>query len=320
MKRFFFVIISLAFVLPFCLFAQEQDFGITLSSTPEQALPYLPVTVSVESFSSDLDRATIQWTINGKIVKSGTGIKTISFRAGPLGSATTVVATVATIDGGQFSAGKTIYTTDTDIVWEAVDSYVPPFYKGKALPADEARVKAVAIPAVVGFGSTVKPKDFVYTWKRNFDIFGDASGAGKASYTFALDYLNTKEKISVDVGARSGSFSATASTDIVIVKPSINFYQKTADGIIHFEKTIGSNETLFSDSSLFASPFSISSKNASDGILSYEWTNGDDTIEIDGSKKNSVTLGGLKGGTINLLITNTKSLFQEVSNKITIGQ
>ena len=320
MKRFFFVLIAMAIVLPFYLFAQEQDFGITLSATPEQALPYLPVTVSVESFSSDLDRATIQWSINGKIVKTGMGIKTISFRAGALGSATTIVVTVATIDGGQFSAGKTIYTTDTDIIWEAVDSYVPPFYKGKALPSDEARVKVVAIPAVTGFGSTMKSKDFVYTWKRNYDVVGDASGAGKAAYTFALDYLNTKEKVSVTVGARSGSFSANASTDIVIVKPSINFYQKTADGIIHFEKTIRDNETLFSDSSLFASPFSISSKNASDGAFSYEWTNGGDTIVINNNKKNSISVASLKDGLVSLLITNTKSLFEEVSNKIIIGQ
>ncbi|MEI6400251.1 MAG: hypothetical protein WCO58_01900 [bacterium] len=318
MKRFFFVILLLTIVIPFSLFAQEQDFGITLSSTPEQSLPYLPVTVTVESFSSDLDRATIQWSINGKIVKTGMGIKTISFRAGALGSSTTIVATVATIDGGQFSAGKTIYTTDTDIIWEAVDSYVPPFYKGKALPSDEARVKVVAIPAVVGFGSTTKSKDFIYTWKRNYDTVGDASGAGKASYTFPLDYLNTKEKISVDVGARSGSFSATANTDIVIVKPSINFYQKTADGIIHFEKTIGDNDVLYGGGFIFAAPFGISSKNPLDPILTYVWSSAGDTIETN-AKRNILPVGDLNNGVIELVITNTRSLFQEVTKKLTIS-
>jgi len=33
-----------------------------------------------------------------------------------------------------------------DILWESTDSYVPPFYEGKALPSIESTIKVVALP------------------------------------------------------------------------------------------------------------------------------------------------------------------------------
>lgn len=317
MKRIFLFVYMATVFLPMVIFAQ-QNFDVTLSTSPEQALPYMPVTVSVDSVSIDLERATIVWSINGKTVKSGMGLKDVTFRAGKLGTTAVVAVTVATIDGGQFSASKTVYTTDADIVWEAYDSYVPPFYKGKALPADEANIKAVAIPSVNGFGATVKSKDFVYGWKRNYDAVAGASGAGKASFFFSLDYLNNKEKIGVDIGARSGTYSGVADADIVIVKPSINFYQKTTDGIIHFEKAINGGETLYGGSLLYAAPFGMSPKNPTDQALTYEWTVGGDTIEPT-TRKNTISVDLLRGGVLDLLITNTDSLFQEVTKRLTIG-
>lgn len=318
MKRFFLVVFMISSIVPFVLFAEQQDFSVTLSASPEQASPYIPVTVTAESYSVDLNRATIVWSINGKTVKSGTGLKSITFRPGPLGSNTYISATIATIDGAQLTATKIVSTADSDIIWEAYNSYVPPFYKGKALPADEASIRAVAIPNVRGLGSVTKMKDFVYTWKRNYDVVGNVSGAGRSSFTFSLDYLNAQEKLSVEIGARTNSSVSAANTDIVIVKPTIEFYQKTADGMIHFEKNVGNNESLYGGSVLFAAPFGMSPKNIADPSLTYEWTSGNDTIE-NNPKANTLSVDQLQAGSINLLITNTKSLFEEARAQLNIG-
>ena len=34
------------------------------------------------------------------------------------------------------------------LLWQANDSYVPPFYKGKALPGADTKIKIVAMPEI----------------------------------------------------------------------------------------------------------------------------------------------------------------------------
>ena len=116
----------------------------------------------------------------------------------------------------------TINPSDIDLLWEAMDSYTPPFYKGKALPSTESQIKIVAYPNTSGLSNT-NQKNISYTWKNNYDTVGSASGYGKSKYIFINDNLKNTEKVSVVATGLSGSYSSEGKVDINIENPQIIF-------------------------------------------------------------------------------------------------
>ena len=82
MKRYFmFIFIVLCFVTAIPAYAQVT--AVSLSVNPENAQTGDIVTVSATSYSEDLTRSVFTWTANGKVVKKGSGVTSISFRKIP---------------------------------------------------------------------------------------------------------------------------------------------------------------------------------------------------------------------------------------------
>jgi hypothetical protein len=82
---------------------------------------------------------------------------------------------------------------DAAILWEAVDSYAPPFYEGKKLPSPESIVRIASIPNFLGIKQSSSTKNAVYVWSRNKSVIPDAGGYGKILFLFnttAFDQVN----------------------------------------------------------------------------------------------------------------------------------
>ena len=79
--------------------------------------------------------------------------------------------------------------TRTDVLWEALDSHTPPFYKGKPLPSNESYIRAVAI------SGSFNPRTTTYTWNRGGKTVASASGLGKSAFIFKHDILTNTEDI-----------------------------------------------------------------------------------------------------------------------------
>src|SRR3989339_257812 len=106
---------------------------ILVDIVPPNPAPNENVTINLKSYAYDLNSVLISWSINGKVSASGIGKKSFSTVAGKAGEEKNVVVTISLPDG----------TTDTKItikpsvmvlLWQANDSFVPPFYKGKTQP------------------------------------------------------------------------------------------------------------------------------------------------------------------------------------------
>ena len=54
-----------------------------------------------------------------------------------------------------------------NIEWQAIDSYTPTFYEGKALPGEEAYIKALAIVDANSFVGAINSNSLYYSWKYN---------------------------------------------------------------------------------------------------------------------------------------------------------
>lgn len=165
-------------IQPYFAYAQAtpqfEDAAIT--SEPEFPNPYQSVTVQVNSFSINLDARPITWYVNGTETQRGIGKKQISVKTGAIGSVTRVVATIDVNGITKINKVIELRPNSVDLLWEAVDSYVPPFYRGKALPSAEGalRVTAVAI-------GTNNKSNQIFTWLRNNIISQPESGFGRVA-------------------------------------------------------------------------------------------------------------------------------------------
>ncbi len=299
------------------------DADIAVAVTPETPGPYQSVTISISSYSVDLNRAKIMWTLDGKIEPSGTGVKKFSFTTGALGSKS--VVTIGIIADATHRVDKqiTIEPAQLDLLWESPDSYVPPFYRGKALPSIEATIKIVALPNS-GALLDAPAGSLVYQWKHNSSVDQQASGYGKNYYVFRSDYLNKKEIVSVQAAdGGTGSFNATDTLEIVPVNPKIVFYaDKFNEGTDYGNALVDTTALTENEITIVAAPYFFSPK---EKILTpgfkYDWAINNKSIPAP-DPKNMLTVQPTEGttgtGVISLSLENMGKLFQSAKNTINI--
>ena len=112
---------------------------------PSNPAPYEETSITLKSYADNLDSVLISWSVNGKTTASGIGKKSFSITAPAAGAETNVVATISLPDA-PIETKITIKHSVMILLWQATDSYVPPFYRGKELPTAESEVKVVAMP------------------------------------------------------------------------------------------------------------------------------------------------------------------------------
>jgi hypothetical protein len=157
----------------------EED--ITILSDPEVPPPLQNVTLTLSSYATDINSAFVIWKVAGKTELSGTGAKKFQVTTGETGSTTVIDVTIRPVTGEIIQKQYVIRPADIDILWEGADSYVPPFYKGRALPTSEGLIKVLAIPQVKDGALQTDVNNFVFKWKRDDKVIQSGSGYGKNS-------------------------------------------------------------------------------------------------------------------------------------------
>src|SRR3990167_3192742 len=151
-------------VLPFKANAASPS-SISVNVVPENPAPNENTSITLSSYANNLDSVLISWSVNGKSVLSGIGKKSFSVNAGAAGSETSVVATISLPDGA-IDTRIIIRPAVMVLLWQANDSYVPPFYKGRALPTPDSEVKVVAMPEIKSGSGFVDSKKMTPIWEQ----------------------------------------------------------------------------------------------------------------------------------------------------------
>lgn len=285
-----------------------DSIGITV--TPPNPEAYENVTISIESYGFDISAAQITWKNGTKTLLSGIGQSVYSFRTGEAGKSYVLDITVSL--GGQTTQKKLlIQVNNLDILWEATNSYTPPFYKGKALPGPEAQIKITAIP-------TGNPQSTVFEWRKNDKAVSSANGVGKQSYTFSLNYLNSEEVIDVTARAQSGAYRTNGTLTIQSIAPEIQVYQESGvEGVFYNRAITNSYTPRNSGFTLGIEPYFFSigrnKKNAS-----YEWTN-TDSGEITTSRTISLAKNGSGTAVFSIQAGKVGSIFEQIVRRLTLN-
>jgi hypothetical protein len=315
-----FVIFTISFFSSSPLFANLET-DISIDATPINPNPNENVTIKLTSFALNLDSAAIRWTVNGKNILSGTGKKSISTNVGSAGSSTMVSATI-TVPEGTVEKKIVLRPNTLTLLWQATDSYVPPFYKGKALPTSGSEIKVVAMPEVRIAGNMVNPSNLTYAWRKDYSNDQEGSGYGKNSFIYSNDYLDDTNSISVTVSTIDQNYNADESITVSSVTPQIYFYRKDPVIGVIWDKAILNNHTISGEEVLLAAPYFISPKIIWNPRLIWNWFINDNLVNNADVPSNTLPIKATQGtsGTskIRLEIDNKDKLYQNVSKEINI--
>jgi len=199
---------------------------------------------------------------------------------------------------------------EVDILWEAVNSYTPPFYKGKAMAPLEANINVVAIPTGIPLS------DATYVWEKDNQRQPGQSGRNKNSFGYIGNPIDQQNSIAVTVSPSSGSFEERRVTNINYRNSEVLFYQNDDRFGILFNKNI-KNGHVVGDSkkiSLAAIPYFLSTDSLDSKSVEMLWSVNNASLP-EQKVKNKILLEGQSGlngeSIISIFIKNKTRIFEE---------
>jgi len=224
---------SIIFLLTFSLVNAQADLSdiprmnadeVSIEFSPEYPDAFSPVAISLRTFSIDLDLHFVTWYINGERFDAGFGRDTIQITTGDYGENVRITADISLQDNTTVTKNISLQPNVVDLIWEAIDSYTPPFYKGKALPTRGGLIKFSALPYVVNNNQSLRPTQLAYTWDWEYKTIGDRSGFAKDSFIIETNIIRNQERVSVEARTTSGDYSARSTNIVELVDPELDVY------------------------------------------------------------------------------------------------
>ncbi|MCX6753138.1 MAG: hypothetical protein NTW62_02225 [Candidatus Nomurabacteria bacterium] len=323
-KRF--KISAIIFTLMFFAFsahAEVHNSDIILNTSPRFPNPNQNVKASVSTYATDLNKANISWSINGKESAVGVGKKDFTFTMGNVGESLSLEAKIETVEGQSINKNILLTPAEVDMLWEGYDSYTPPFYRGKTLVPEEGTFKVVAMPNLTTTYGHMNPENLSYIWKQDDNGQPQASGWGKNYYTFKNSYLDKNNKIEVTASDITGATNATGNLTLYTANPEILFYENNPNLGINYSSVINNGFNINKKGETFVvEPYFFEPRDLSSPNLQFDWSI-NDTQTATPTPKNFLSIkpdpnqsGSAK---INISINNAKTLFQSLTKELNVN-
>lgn len=210
----------------------------------------------------------------------------------------------------QVNVQTQIVPTNITLVWEA-DSYVPPFYKGKALMPDGGDARIVAIlPPGIDKGSNIR-----YTWRVDGTVDGNASGYGRDVYQLRSDMFGGQSFVVVEVH-NGDSLIGSGALRIPLAKPQVLVYADAPLGGVLFNvenPRLGGEELSIETYPAF---FSTQQRDARG--LSYKWRVNGSTVTnpLGNTGRLSVRSESTGATTISVSVINSNNILESATGQI----
>lgn len=271
--------------------AQSQAEAVSISNSPRYPEPFELVTVSITSRLASAEGRDTIWRRDGEIIASGTGITEVTIQMGDAGE-TTVIGFRGRVGEEIANVELEITPVVVDLIWEAIDSYTPPFYKGKALHTGWGDVRVTTIPYIYsGNGERFSPDDLVYRWEYNGLRYGGDSGRGRSTFVTGAD-PRRGNRVLVRISTPDDQVVAEESIVIPISQPAVHLYRYSQLFGPQFETVLGDREEMPSDENEMAItgyPYFYLTESAVAGNMQYNWRLNNEAMSAP-SQKNVVRL------------------------------
>ncbi len=324
----FFLSLSLTASIFITTFTVAPSLALAISASdisvnigPQNPNPNESTTITLSSFAANLDSVLITWSVDGSVASAGIGKKSFSLQAGSAGSQKRVTVKISMPDG-EINKTITIRPSVMTLLWEATDSYIPPFYKGKALLSEGSEVKIVAMPEVKVGTTMANPKNMTYSWKKDFNPDQQASGYAKNFYIYTTDFLENSSTVSVVAQTIDQKFASESSITTSSINPKITFYRRDFSLGTLWDQALSNGHQIMGDDTIIAVPYYISPKEIRTPSLVFRWYINESPVKAKSYFKNIMPLkveDGMSGkAELRLDIENTEKIYQTASHKIDV--
>jgi hypothetical protein len=244
---------------------------VSVEQIPKIPKPNEFVSIRVTSYLTDLNKAKITWTQDGKVLLSQTGAVTNQIQAPESGKTSTLTITIQKENGGIITKKITLSPADVDLLYEA-QTYTHPFFKGKRLFTSEAPITFIAVPNFVIGGKKVAAENLVYTWKINGTVEQSISGYGKNTFSMQGSLIERPLQITVEVSALNSTLTASQQVVVRSTQPEILLYENNPLlGVIYEQAVIGDFLLERNQIDFEAVPYFFSALTKNDNDLIYDW-------------------------------------------------
>lgn len=170
-------------------------------------------------------------------------------------------------------------STNINLDWQVLDSYIPPFYEGKPLPGEEASIKVMASVEVKTPAGTFDQSKFFYAWEINDYYSNTYSKTGGNYLIFPLDELVNQNIVSLKVYTNNTLETLLAEKRISIY-PRVSkalLYKDLDNPILTYANAINKRYENYAVTrgesfNIIAEPFYFSTNRNNDSNLSYIWS------------------------------------------------
>lgn len=288
--------------------------------SPSNPSPNETVRVAIESYLSDMNKATISWSLNGRVALKGVGKTSFSFQNGPSEKTTLLTISVTTNKGESITKEFSWTPVGVTLFWEA-DTYTPPFYRGKPLLSPQAKVKVVATPDNTGAQNALGAGNLVYIWEKGGTTMSDASGYGKNFFSFTGPKPYDETNVKVHVSSVDDTMKSEARVYLSLSNPFILFYDNNPLlGVLYnrpFSTTLALTKKEFS---IRAEPYFFSNERGEVQTLQYNWSVNGAQVQNYGRNITLRNETGAKGiSAVSLAMRGTTQSFQSASHGIVVN-
>lgn len=298
---------------------------VNLQASPSIPGPNETVKLSISSNIINLQESAVSWYVNNSLVSSGIGTTSHSIKTGSLGERIRVDVVVLSSSFGEKTVTRTFVPGEVNVLWEALDSYTPPFYRGKALPTSETAIRLVAMPEN---GGEINSDNLMYEWIRNNrkrDLISQ-SGYGKNSALLKVERFRSSERFTVNVSSLDRSFVSQGKTSFQKETPEILFYRNHPLQGVVYERAYKNNLKTHSaqgELNVVTEPFFFSAYTRKSPSLEYEWRLDNRALETGlAPKKGEITLvmeeGSRTQANLSLLVRHGSVLSQSIKQSLSV--
>lgn len=233
----FFLVIGLCMYTP--VSAQLLPAPVSMVVSPPAPSPGDTVTVAAVTPSFDSHTAYFSWTVDGRARAdlSGTGKNTITLIAGNVGSTQRAAVSVSRKTAGTGVTGGDASITIRPaglILTYVAETFVPRWYRGKALPVSGSIVEVIALPDVVVDGTRVPAERLMYRWGLD-DERNVLTGIGEQVLRVQTsDMAGTSHEVKVRVEDEAGKVKKEGVFYIVPATPLVAIYNSSPLGGVEF--------------------------------------------------------------------------------------
>lgn len=297
--------------------------SLSIKISPEFPDPGAEVRAELLSYSLDVNRASITWVLDGKVLANGVGVKEVSFKAASHGSKNTLSASATSPGGERFETSIAIRPQSVDLILDA-KSRVPYWFRGASLPISRTRAVVTAIPNFISGGARISPSSLQYEWRVDRRLLSNFSGRGQDSISVLTPGLGEVAKeVTVKVSSSDATLVKEASVLVRAFSSEVLFYERLPLEGIKTSRALGT-KNIFAGGGfeVQAVPFFMNYSSLSD--LSFSWNfNGNPTDSISG-EPDALSVKTLDGsvdqsGLVGILVSNLKTLFESANASFNVN-